>query len=100
MASTHIGRLQNELERAAQGLKTFEEFRSPVNQAAVAAIWSAAGDDRIVKVAIREGHGLFYRGRITAPSKRGNWEVLADDGELVGEVTADMFASVRLEDKL
>lgn len=101
MAQTHIGRLKAELNRAAAALASFDEFRSPVNQAAVVAIWGAAGDGWIVRVAVREEgeHGVFYQGRITRPSARGTWEgweVLADDGELVHEVNANMFVSVRL----
>ncbi len=102
MAQTHIGRLQTELKKAAAVLASFEDFRSPVNQAAVAAIWNAAGEGWIVRVAVREAgeHGAFYHGRITRPSARGmweGWEVLADDGELVHEVSATSFVSVLLE---
>lgn len=99
MAQTHIGRLATELKQAAVALEQFEEFRSPVNQEVVSAVWSAANDysDRIVRVAVREEHGTFYRGRITEVGTRGGWEVLADDGELVPNVTADMFVSVLLE---
>lgn len=100
MTKTHIGRLVNELKEAATALASFEEFRSPVNQAVVSAAWAAAQrDDQLVLVAIREGHGAFYRGRITEVGTRGGWEVLADDGELVPNVTADMFVSIRLEDR-
>lgn len=99
MAGMHINRLVHELEQAARTLKGFEDFRSPVNHAVVAAVWEAANNwtDRIVTVAIREDHGTFYRGRITGTSANGNWEVLADDGELVAGVTADTFVSIRLE---
>jgi len=99
MTQTHIGGLKRELLKAAATLEAFEEFRSPVNQAAVVAIWGAAGDGWIVEVAVREEHGVFYRGRITAVGRRGGWEVLADDGELVPNVTADMFVSVMLKPK-
>lgn len=98
MTKTHIGRLAQELKDAAATLASFEEFRSPVNQEAVSAIWTAANDysNRIVSVAVREEHGTFYRGRITEVGTKGGWEVLADDGELVPNVTADMFVSVWL----
>jgi hypothetical protein len=96
MTKTYLGRLADTLKDAAAALDTFREFRSPVNQAAVVAIWGAAGDGWTVKVAIREEHGTFYRGRITAVGSKGGWEVLADDGELVPNVTADMFVSVHL----
>jgi hypothetical protein len=96
MTSTHIGRLKNELELAASALKGFEEFSSPVNHAAVEILQDNRPDGWIVRVAVREDHGTFYRGRITGQSARGNWVVLADDGELVHEVTADTFVSVRL----
>lgn len=98
MTQTHIGSLKTELLKAAAALETFEEFRSPVNQAAVAAVWGAAGDGWAVHVAVREAHGTFYRGRIVAVGSKGGWEVLADDGDLVPNVTADMFVSVRLEE--
>jgi hypothetical protein len=104
MAQTLIGKLKGELDRASTMLGILEDgFRSPVNQAAVAAIWGAAGDGWIVRVAVREEgeHGAFYRGRITRPSSargtRGGWEVLADDGELVHGVNASTFVSVLLE---
>jgi hypothetical protein len=98
MAQTHIGRLKAELERAAGALRDFEEFRSPFSQPVVSAVWAAAqqGSLPVVRVAVREDHGVFYRGQIVKPSRKGNWEVLADDGELVPEVTADMFVSVRM----
>lgn len=100
MTKTHIGRLVQELKGAAAALASFEEFRSPVNQEVVSAVWFAAGqNDQIVRVAVREEHGTFYRGRITEVGTRGGWEVLADDGELVPNVTADMFVSVLLERK-
>jgi hypothetical protein len=99
MTQTHVGRLKNELERAAAALKAFEDFRSPVNQAVVEIIQDNRPDGWIVRVAIREDHGTFYQGRITGQSARGNWVVLTDDGELVHEVTADMFVSVRLVPK-
>lgn len=100
MADTHIKKLSNELERAASALKQFEEFRSPVNQAAILAVWSAKTQDQHVRVAIREDHGHFYRGRIDGISKAGGWNILADDGELVPYVSADAFVSVRLEHEL
>jgi hypothetical protein len=97
MAQTHIGRLAAELKQAAATLEQFEDFRSPVNQEVVSAVWFAAGrNDQHVRVAVREAHGTFYRGRITEVGTKGGWEVLADDGELVPNVTADMFASVML----
>lgn len=100
MTQTHIGRLAQELKDAALALESFREFRSPVNQDVVSAVWAAAQrDDMIVRVAIREEHGTFYRGRITEVGTRGGWEVLADDNELVPNVTADMFVSVHLESK-
>lgn len=97
MAGMHINRLVHELEQAASRLKGFEDFRSPVNHAVVAATWVAREGDQVVKVAIREDHGTFYRGRIVGVGTRGGWDVLADDGELVSGVTADMFVSIRLE---
>lgn len=99
MAGMHINRLVHELEQAASRLKGFEDFRSPVNHAVVVAVWEGANNwsNRTVKVAVREDHGTFYRGRITGTSANGNWDVLADDGELVSGVTADMFVSIRLE---
>ncbi|QJD53838.1 hypothetical protein SEA_KELA_278 [Streptomyces phage Kela] len=98
MAQTHIGRLATELKQAAVALEQFEEFRSPVNQEVVSAVWFAAGQhDQHVRVAVREERGTFYRGWITEVGTRGGWEVLADDGELVPNVTADMFVSVLLE---
>lgn len=97
MAQTHIGRLATELKQAAAALEQFEEFRSPVNQEVVSAVWFAAGQhDQHVRVAVREEHGTFYRGRITEVGAKGGWEVLADDGELVPNVTAAMFVSVML----
>lgn len=97
MAQTHIGRLATELKQAAAALEQFEEFRSPVNQEVVSAVWFAAGEhDQHVRVAVREEHGTFYRGRITEVGTKGGWEVLADDGELVPNVTASMFVSLML----
>lgn len=97
MAQTHIGRLATELKQAAATLEQFEEFRSPVNQEVVSAVWFAAGEhDQHVRVAVREEHGTFYRGRITEVGTKGGWEVLADDGELVPNVTASMFVSLML----
>lgn len=97
MAQTHIGRLATELKQAAATLEQFEEFRSPVNQEVVSAVWFAAGEhDQHVRVAVREEHGIFYRGRITEVGTKGGWEVLADDGELVPNVTASMFVSLML----
>lgn len=97
MAQTHIGRLAAELKQAAATLEQFEDFRSPVNQEVVSAVWFAAGQhDQHVRVAVREEHGTFYRGRITEVGTKGGWEVLADDGELVPNVTADMFVSLML----
>lgn len=97
MAQTHIGRLAAELKQAAATLEQFEDFRSPVNQEVVSAAWFAAGQhDQHVRVAVREEHGTFYRGRITEVGTKGGWEVLADDGELVPNVTADMFVSLML----
>lgn len=97
MAQTHIGRIVAELEEAAARLKQFEDFRSPVNHAVVLAVWMARNERQAVKVAVREDHGTFYRGRIMDVSASGNWVVLADDGELVPSVTADTFVSLRLE---
>lgn len=101
MTKTHIGRLAEELAEAAAKLKAFEEFRSPVNQAVVSAVWEKANNysNQVVRVAVREEYGTFYRGRITEVGTRGGWEVLADDGELVPNVTADMFVSVVLEER-
>lgn len=99
MARTHIGRLRDELERAAQQLKAFEDFRSPVNRRALVILWDGLKGNEILRVAVREDHGTFYQGRITRLTDRANWEVLADDGELVPEVTFDTFVSVRVEDK-
>lgn len=101
MTQTHIGRLQTELKRAAAALASFEEFRSPVNQAVVLAAWTGKRKDQIIRVAVHEdGTGTFYRGQITDPSMNGKgWVVLADDHEVVGCVTASMFASVMLVDK-
>lgn len=99
MARTDIGRIRDTLEEAAQKLKIFEDFRSPVNHAVVVVLWNNKYDDQDLVVAVREDHGTFYRGRITEISRKGNWTVLADDGELVAEVTADMFVSVRLVDR-
>lgn len=99
MTRTHIGRLVDELKDAAAALASFEEFRSPVNHAAVSAVWFAKKDEQVVRVAIRESHGTFYRGQITGMSPNGGWDVLADDGELVPYVSADSFVSVKLEYK-
>lgn len=101
MVNTHIGDLVAELKRAAAALDRFEEFRSPVDQAIVSAVWKEAADrsDKIVTVAVREYTGTFYRGRIAEVGNKGGWEVLADDGELVPNVTADMFVSIRIVDK-
>lgn len=99
MADTHIQKIQAELERSLAALKGFEEFRSPVNHAVVSAVWHAKKGDQIVRVAIREDHGHFYRGRIEGVSANGGWNILADDGELVPYVSADAFVSVRLEYK-
>ncbi|AXH66430.1 hypothetical protein SEA_SATIS_281 [Streptomyces phage Satis] len=99
MADTHIKKLRSTLEQAADALKGFEEFRSPVNHAVVSAVWHAKKDDQIVRVAIREDHGHFYRGRIEGISANGGWDIVADDGELVPYVSADSFVSVRLEHK-
>ena len=98
MTDTHIKRLKDELERAAGQLKAFEEFRSPVNRRAVVILWDGLASTEFLRVAIREDHGTFYQGRITKLTERGNWEVLADDGELVPEVTPDTFVSVRVVD--
>lgn len=101
MVNTHIGDLVAELKRAAAALDRFEEFRSPVDQATVSAAWEKVNNytNRIVTVAVREYTGTFYRGRITEVGNKGGWEVLADDGELVPNVTADMFVSIRIVDK-
>lgn len=93
---THIGRLRDELRKAADVLAVFEDFRSPVDQAVVAAVWSSKGDDEIVQVAVREYTGTFYRGRIVEPSAKGGWVVLADDNDLVPSVSATTFVSIRL----
>lgn len=101
MVNTHIGDLVAELKRAAAALDRFEEFRSPVDQTIVSAVWKEAADrsDKIVTVAVREYTGTFYRGRITGTGTREGWEVLADDGDLIPNVTADMFVSIRIVDK-
>jgi hypothetical protein len=97
MTRTHIGRLKVELEKAAEILSSFEDFRSPLHQGVVAAVWLARKDGEVIKVAVREDHGTFYRGRIANASADGNWVILADDGDLIPSVPASMFASIRLE---
>lgn len=97
--TTHIGRLREELSKAAGALALFEDFRSPVNHAVIAALWGAKGENEIIQVAVQEYTGTFYRGRILEPSAREGWVVLADDNDLVPGVTADMFVSVRLVPK-
>lgn len=99
MTNTHIDRLRSELERAANALKAFEEFRSPLNRRAVVILWDGLKDSEILRVAVREDHGTFYRGRIAGLTDRANWTVLADDGELVNEVPFSSFVSVRVQDK-
>lgn len=98
MTLTHIGRLAAELDRAAAALRSFEDFRSPVNEAVVRAAWTEARLGRQLLVAVREEHGTFYRGRITEAVQGGGWSVLADDGDFVPKVTANMFVSIRLVD--
>lgn len=101
MTQTEIGRLRSELLKAAAALETFEEFRSPVNQAVVVAVWAAKRDDEIVQVAVRESRtGIFYRSQIIDPSARSDgWVVLADDREVVPGVSADMFAAIKVVPK-
>lgn len=98
MAKTSAGRLKGALEQMLLELEIFEEFRSPVNFAAVKVMFENKPEGADVRVAVREDGGVFYRGTVSHV-RATSFSVLADDGELVFGVTADMFVSAMLVEK-
>lgn len=92
---TQLGTLRDDLEQALSSLKSFDDFRSPLNEAAARIMYENLPDGMTVKVAIRDPGGLFYRGKIYSMRPDGtSFGILADDGDLVYGVTARMFVSV------
>lgn len=99
MANTNIENLKKQLEATVVELKKFDDFRSPVNYSLLSLTWDYMGNKEIIKVSVLDSTGHFYRGRIVgrATNGPGDWNILADDGELVRGVLTTSFVGVRLE---
>lgn len=103
MTRTTIGNIKDVLEQAAQKLAVFDDFRSPVNYAAVRVLFQNCPPGSVLRVAVREEEtGTFYRGRLHSHTIKaggeGTFTILADDGDWVRDVKASRFVSLRLED--
>jgi len=94
--SNQIQRLKLELERTLEMLGHFQEFAGALNYTALALLVESKSKDDVIRVAVRDVSGHFYRGKIEGiPPGGGSFMVLADDGELVRGVTAERIVSVR-----
>jgi hypothetical protein len=99
MARAQVNELRVALEGALASLKVFDDFRSPLNQAAAVTLYKSMPTGFVLKVAVREDRtGTFYRGEVTSmKADESSFAVLATDGDHVYGVTADMFVAVRME---
>lgn len=97
---SQIGKLENELKRTLEMLSHFREFTGALNYPALKILVENKPENAVIRVAVREVNGHFYRGRIEGIRPGGgSFEVLADDGELVPGVTAEQIVAVRIQDK-
>lgn len=96
MARTDLDGLRTKLRSALDALESFEEPISPVDSSAVLAMWNGKMDGQTARVVVRKNGGALYQGRITGASTNACWTVLADNGEMIRDVSADSFVAIRL----
>lgn len=102
--SNALTRLESELERTLGAIKFFREFNGALNYEALKVLFEATRTnegERVLKVAVRDVTGHFFRGRITAIREGGgSFEVRADDDDLVPGVTAEQIIAARIQDRM
>ena len=94
--------LQDELARALEMIKHFNDQPGVMNGAAIARLALRAGANEKVTVTVKEQrpNGAFYRGVIVGVNSCGErFDVIADDGELVPGVPCRNFIQVNLVEK-
>lgn len=98
---SQISKLEDELENTLAMLKHFREFNGALNYSALKILVENKPEGAVVRVAVRDVTGHFYRGEIQRIRPGGgSFEVLADDRELVPGVTAEQIVAVRIRDKM